>query len=291
MTLQTEVPGLFDLHKFMFRGMSTMATQAGAFLERRMPLPVFRFFDQSCMTGQTEFSFVCGFDKKGFFGPLMGVMTPAALPGGKRPVQAEAGELLIDLRMTSDTDLAITLDEQPFFFGFVGGMTGRAFILCGGRMSALSSTILFAAVALRAQIGRFRLEAGIFTHAVSGMAGQAIALFHGVMHTLRLAFLSGHVAFQTQCFSRHSQHGCFLTGMDAMALRALALPHRLMLPGKRCLILFMALDTERICFLSGLDKIRPGSIMTAFALTGNYRLMHHRLQQAFLVAGMRVMAT
>lgn len=76
-----------------------------------------------------------------------------------------------------------------------------------------------------------------------------------------------------------------------MALRTLAFPYRLMLPGKRGLILFMTLRTERIRFLPGLDKIRPGSIMAAFTLTGNNRLMHHRFQQTFFVAGMRVMAT
>ena len=79
--------------------------------------------------------------------------------------------------------------------------------------------------------------------------------------------------------------------MDTMALRTLAFPYRLMLPGKRGLILFMTLDTERIGILSGLGKIRPGPVMATFTLTGNNRLMHHRLQQALLVAGMGVMTT
>lgn len=184
-----------------------MAAQAGPFLKRRVSLPFLWFFDQICMTGQTQLPAVCGFDKKGFLCALMRVMTPAALPGCKRSVQAETGELFIDLRMTPDTDLAITLDEQPLFFRFVGGVTGRAFILCRGRMTALPPSILFAAVALRTQIGRFCLKTSIFTYSVSGMAGQTIALFHRLMHTLRLTFLSGHVAFQTQRFSRHNQHG------------------------------------------------------------------------------------
>jgi hypothetical protein len=220
----------------------------------------------------------------------MGVVTSAAFPCGKRPVQTETGELVINLRMTSDADLAIALDEQPLFLGLVGGVTGRAFIPCRRGMTVLPPAVLLPAVALCTQISRLRLESGIFTHAVSGMAGQTITFFYRSMHTLRLIALPLRMAFQTQGCSGHNQHGRFFTGMNAMALRAFAFLHRLVLPGEGGLILFMTLDTEQIRLLRGLDEIRPGPIVATAALAGDNRLMDHGFQQPLGVAGMRVMA-
>jgi len=275
MALQTELPRFFDLHKFMFRGMSTMTAQAGSLLKRRMPFSCHRFFGQICMTGQTQLPAVCGFDKKGFLSALMRVMTPAAFPGGKRPVQAEPGKLFIDLLMTSDTDLAIALEKQTLFFRLMGGVTGRAFILRRGRMAALPSPVLLPGMALRTQLGRLCPQAGIFTLTVPEMTGQTIAFFHRSMHTLHRTFFALRMAFQAQSCRRHNQQGRFAAGMNAMALRALAFLHRLMLPGEHGLVLFMTLATEGIRLLRGLDKIRPGSVMAALTLTGNHRLMHY----------------
>ena len=158
-------------------------------------------------------------------------------------------------------------------------------------MTAFPSTILLPAMALCTQIGRFPLEAGIFTYAVSGMTGQTITFFYGSMHALRPTVFARRMAFQAQSFRGGNQHARHFTGMNAMTLRALAFLHRLMLPGERGLILFMTLDTEEIGLLSGLGKIRPGPIMAASTLTGNHRLVDHGFQQPLVVAGMRVMAT
>ena len=291
MALQTELSGLLMLHKGMLRGMGGMAAQTGSLFKRRMPLPAHRrFLVQIHMTGQAQLPAVCRFDQKGLLAALMGVVTSAAFPCGKRPVQTETGELVINLRMTSDTDLAVALDEQPLFLGLVGGVTGRAFILCRRGMTALPPAVLLPAVALCAQISRFRLESGIFTYAVSGMTGQTITFFYRGMHTLRLIALPLRMAFQTQGCRGHNQHGRLFTGMNAVALRALAFLHRLVLPSEGGLILFMTLDTEQIGLLRGLDKIRPGPIVATAALTGDNRLMDYGFQQPLGVAGMRVMA-
>ena len=167
-------------------------------------------------------------------------------------------------------------------------MAGCTFILGCGGMPAFARAILIPAVALCTQLGRFRLEAGIFTYAVSEMAGQAITFFHGVMHTLRLAVLTHRMTFQTYCCRRSCQHARLFTGMHTMALRALAFLNRLMLPSERGLILFMTLNAEQIGILRGLGKIRPGPVMAASALAGKNRLMDNGFQQTLLVAGMGV---
>ena len=290
MALQAELPRFFDLHKIMFRGMGAMTAQASALLERRMPFPCHRFFEQIRMAGQTQLPAGCGFDKKGFLAPLVRVMTPAAFPGGKRPVQAEPGKLFIDLLMTPDTDLAIALEKQTLFFRLMGGVTGGAFILRRGRMAALPSPVLLPGMTLCTQLGRLCLQAGIFTLTVPEVTGQTIAFFHRSMHTLHRTFFALRMAFQAQGCRGHNQQGRFAAGMNTMTLRALAFLHRLMLPNEHGLVLFMALDTERIRLLRGLDKVRPGSVMAALTLTGNNRLMHYCFQQALAVAGMRVMA-
>lgn len=290
MALQAELPRFFDLHKIMPRGMGAMTAQASPLLKRQMPFPCRRFFEQTGMTGQAQLPAGCGFDKKGFLAALVRVMTAAALPGGKRPVQTEPGKLFIDLLMTSDTNLAIALDKQALFLRLMGGVTGHTFILRRGRMTALPRPVLLTGMTLRTQLDRLCLKSGIFTLTVPDVTGQTIAFFHRSMHTLHRTFFALRMAFQAQGCRWHNQQGRFAAGMNAMTLRTLAFLHRLMLPGEHGLILFMALDTEGIRLLRRLDEIRPGSIMAALTLTGNYRLMHHCLQQALAVAGMRVMA-
>lgn len=227
------------------------------------------------MTGQTQLPAGYGFDKKGFLAALVRIMTPAAFPGGKRPVQTEPGKLFIDLLVTPDTDLAIALEKQTLFFRLMGGVTGHAFILRCGRMTALPSPILLTGMTLCTQLGRLCLQTGIFTLTVPDVTGQTIAFFHRSMHTLHRTFFALRMAFQAQGCRRHNQQGRFAAGMNTMTLRALAFLHRLMLPGEHGLVLFMALDTEGIRLLRRLDEIRPGSIMAALTLTGDYRLMHY----------------
>lgn len=290
MALQAQLPGFFALQIAVIPGMGPMAGHALSLLKGRMALAFRLLLGQSVMTAQTELPPLDLFDKQGLLFCLMGVMTAAALPGGKGPMQAEAGQILIDLLMAVHANIPVPFYKEHFFLGLVGNMTGGAFVPSRGRMGAWSTAILIPAVAPGAEHRRIRLEAALFTQAMTGMTAQTLAVLHRDMGTPARRVGPLLVTFQTELCCGHGQQGRFLTGMDAVALAAFAFLHRRMLAGKQGSILTVACSAEKISPLGRPEQLRAAPLVAFQALALGNGLMDHCLQQSLACGTVRVMA-
>ncbi len=148
--------------------------------------------------------------------------------------------------MTFNTDIAVTLNKEPFFFRIVGLMTGKTVTLDCRGMAERTLAVLARFMTLSTQGSRLGHQSLLDCFTMAGMAIKAGPFFIRLMLTAHLATMLIGMTLQAETIGALGEKVLVVTGMGIVAGAALAFHNRLMDTGRLVIYRFMTGGTQGV---------------------------------------------